>query len=140
MASRRGSHAARFAIRCSGAGIEGAVRIALFIALLVPCAAGAQDYFGSIVYSVEARQYGWANNHPTREAAEQAALAACRKSAADCRVVVWFRNSCGALATALESHGAETADSKAVAEDKALKLCAKRSRRCKVTRSFCAGS
>jgi serine/threonine-protein kinase len=119
--------------------MEGTVRLAVFIALLLPSLACAQDFFGSIVYSIEARQYGWANNQPSREAAEQAAMGACRKLASDCRVLVWFRNSCGALATASKSHAAETADTQSEAEAKAMKLCAKRSRHCKVTRSFCTG-
>jgi len=112
---------------------------ALATLAVVPQLGVAQELFGSIAYSEKAREYGWANNYSTREAAEQAALKFCRKSAADCRTVLWFRNACGALVTGPGGHGAGWADSQTAAVNKALKICASRSAACAVTRSFCTG-
>lgn len=113
---------------------------ALLVTLIVPCAGHAADYFGAIAYSAETRQYGWANNHPSRDSAEQAALPVCRKGGVtDCRVVVWFRNGCGALAVGAGGFGADWDARKEPAEKKALAACAKRSPKCTLTRSFCTG-
>jgi hypothetical protein len=54
--------------------------------------------YGAIAYSTSTRAYGFAYNYSTRAQAESAALGYCAQS--DCGVVVWFSNSCGALATA----------------------------------------
>lgn len=113
---------------------------ALLIASTIAGAAGAADYFGAIAYSAKTRQYGWANNHPSRDAAEQAALPVCRKGADDCRIVVWFRNGCGALAAGTRSYGANWAEDKAAAEKKAIAACAKRSGKCTLVRSFCTAA
>lgn len=99
----------------------------------------AQELFGSFAYSEKERQYGWANNYRTRDAAEQAALASCRKGAADCEVVLWFRNACGALVTGPEGHAAAWGLTEAAAVNKALKACASKSPACALTRSFCTG-
>jgi hypothetical protein len=113
---------------------------ALFIASMVASAGHGADYFGAIAYSAQTRQYGWANNHPSRDSAEQAALPVCRKGGVDdCRVVVWFRNGCGALAVGVRGFGADWGESKAPAEKKALAACARRSPKCTLTRSFCTG-
>ena len=89
---------------------------ALFIASMVASAGHGADYFGAIAYSAQTRQYGWANNHPSRDSAEQAALPVCRKG------------------------GADWGESKAPAEKKALAACARRSGKCTLTRSFCTGT
>ena len=72
---------------------------ALAMLAVVPCVAAAQELFGAIAYSEKAQKYGWANNYPTRDDATKAALEFCAKNGPDCRVVLWFRNACGALVT-----------------------------------------
>jgi len=113
-------------------------KLLLFLALLPPPAYG-QELFGAIAYSATKQKHGWANNYSSRNAAEEAALAFCRKSAGDCRRVLWFRNACGALVTGPEGHGADWAKSQTAAVNKALKACATKSAGCAVTLSFCTG-
>jgi len=112
---------------------------ALVVLAVVPHVAAAQELFGAIAYSDNAHKYGWANNYPTRDGATKAALDGCAKNGPDCRVVLWFRNACGALVTGPDSHGAAWAESRKAAISKAAKLCAERSEACKLTRSFCTG-
>jgi serine/threonine-protein kinase len=113
---------------------------ALAMLAVVPCVAAAQELFGAIAYSDKAYRYGWANNYPTRDDATKAALEFCAKNGPDCRVVLWFRNACGALVTGPNGHGAAWAESRKVAISRAAKLCAGRSEACKLTRSFCTGN
>ena len=112
---------------------------ALAMLVVVPQLAAAQELFGAIAYSDKAQKYGWANNFPARDDATQAALEGCAKNGPECRVVLWFRNACGALVTGPDGHGAAWAESRKAAISKAAKLCAERSEACKLTRSFCTG-
>ena len=83
---------------------------------VVPNLVAAQELFGAIAYSDKAHKYGWANNYPTRNEASKAALDGCAKNeGTECRVVVWFRNACGALVTGPDGHGAAWAESRKVA-------------------------
>lgn len=105
---------------------------------LAPWVAFAQNYFGAIAYSPKTGAHGWAKDHPSREAAERAALAGCRKYANDCRGVVWFRNACGALATGLKrEYGSAWGETQAAADSEALKLCAKYSKTCTIKQRVC---
>jgi serine/threonine-protein kinase len=115
------------------------LRTLLYLAALLPQLALGQELFGSFAYSEKGRKYGWANNYPTREAAQQAALDSCRKSAPDCQVALWFRNACGALVTGPGGHGAAWAESETAAVNRALKSCAAKSEGCALTRAFCTG-
>jgi hypothetical protein len=109
--------------------------VVAFLALPAPAAFG--QLFGSIAYSEKDRQYGWANNYPTRAAAEKAAVESCRTSGKNCRSVLWFRNGCGALVTGPDGHGAGWAATEPGAVNNALKACAAKSGACALTRSFC---
>ena len=51
---------------------------------------------GAIAFSEETGAVGYSYDHPTRDAAETKALEECGPG---CKVVQWFRNACGALAT-----------------------------------------
>ena len=112
---------------------------ALAMLAVVPHVAAAQELFGAIAYSEKAQKYGWANNYPERDGATKAALEFCARNGPDCRVVLWFRNACGALVTGPDGHGAAWAENRKVAINRATKLCAERSEACKLTRSFCTG-
>jgi hypothetical protein len=110
----------------------------LVLALLPgPALAQAQEYFGAIAYSDRTKAHGWANDFSSRAAAEKAALGNCSMHAEDCRAVVWFRNSCGALATGSQGPGWAWGETQAVAEQKAVKLCTQKSTTCSITRSVC---
>lgn len=101
----------------------------------------AQDYFGAIAYSATSGAQGWSNNQPSREAAEKAALKACRRHAKDCKAVVWFQNGCGALAVSSKVYGWGWGTTQALADAQAMKACSEHAKHCKVTRRLCtAGS
>jgi serine/threonine-protein kinase len=126
-----------------GIGRELVLRVSQLAALamlaVISHVAAAQELFGAIAYSDKAYKYGWANNYPTRDGATKAALELCAKHGPDCRVVLWFRNACGALVTGPDGHGAAWAENRKRAVNTATKLCAGRSEACALTRSFCTG-
>jgi serine/threonine-protein kinase len=113
------------------------LRTALFILALFPGVALAQDYYGAIAYSDGSKAHGWANDYPSRAAAEKAALTICRKHAEDCRAALWFRNGCGALAIGANGPGWAWGETQAVAEKEAVKLCTQKSTTCSIERSIC---
>lgn len=113
------------------------MRRTLLLLAFIPAAALAQEYYGAIAYSPATQAHGWANDHPSRSAAEKEALLHCRKEAKDCRVLVWFRNACGALAVGPKGYGWAWADKQATAEIEALKNCSKHSAGCSVNRRVC---
>ena len=55
------------------------------------------DRYGAIAYSRRTGHYGYSNRSDSRARAERRALESCEGR--DCKIEVWFRNSCGALAT-----------------------------------------
>lgn len=116
------------------------MRCALLILALAPAAAfaQAQEYYGAIAYSPRTGAHGWASNHPSRTAAEKAALSHCRKHGKDCKVQVWFVNACGALAVGADGFGTAWGSPQQAADDEAFKLCAKHSKACAVVRRVCS--
>jgi hypothetical protein len=119
--------------------MEGQLRLrvlALTLALLANPVL-AQDYFGAIAYSPKSGADGWAKDHPSRKAAERAALSGCGKHAQDCRNVVWFKNGCGALSVGAKAYGWGWGTTQALADAEALKACGKHTESCKVTRQVC---
>ena len=73
------------------------------------------------------RSYGYSFNHPTREAAEQAARAQCDRAArrpGGCIVGVWFDRACGAIALGNYGEwGVATALTASAAEKTAAAQC-----------------
>jgi hypothetical protein len=123
-------------------GAENQMRISqpglvLTLLLLGAGAASAADLYGAIAYSRSSAAHGWAKDHPSREAAERAALSGCRKHASDCQNVLWFRNACGTLAIGAEGPGWAWAETQSAADKEAMKLCAAHSTDCSVKRRVC---
>jgi hypothetical protein len=114
------------------------MRLALLLLLLAARpAAPAQEYYGAIAYAPRTGAHGWAKDHPSRDAAERAALAACSKHAKDCRGVLWFKNGCGALAVSAKVYGWGWGTTQKLADAEATKACAKHAGGCKVTLQVC---
>jgi serine/threonine-protein kinase len=109
----------------------------ILIALLFPALVLAEDYFGAIAYSPRTGADGWAKDHPSRKAAERAALSGCRQHAKDCRSVVWFKNGCGTLATSAKAYGWGWGTTQELADAEAIKACGKHASGCKVKRQVC---
>lgn len=80
----------------------------------------AADNFGAIATS-DSGAYGYAYDYPTREQAESAALQECGDQG--CRVQVWFKNACGAVAKDGENLGWGWASSREQAEANAMSEC-----------------
>jgi len=106
------------------------------VALMVQTApAAAQDYFGAIAYSSRSGALGWANDYRSRYGAENAALSQC---GGGCRVVIWFKNACGAIETASDhSFGTGWSSSRRAAESIAMGGCRENAADCGVRRWVC---
>jgi len=99
--------------------------------------------FGAIAYSPAKRAHGITYDYGNRASAESEALTFCRRlGASDCRVVIWFSNNCGALATASNgTYGGGYSGNKIGAETRALYYCRNAGGSdCAVQRSFCTGN
>ena len=75
--------------------------LAIAFTTLTPALAVADSY-GAIAFSPSTRADGWSNSFSTRADAERRALRECSARARDCRVAIWFKNACGALAVGAE--------------------------------------
>lgn len=108
--------------------------------LFATTAGVAQDYdqYGAIAYSLRTHRYGYSTGESSRDDAEQSALSYCK--VADCRIQVWFRNSCAAFATGNEGSvtgwGYDTNPRKA--RQRALNECKKRATDCRVLIAACS--
>src|SRR5258706_14079188 len=90
---------------------------------LAPAAARADctpgDCWGAVAYG-PGGAWAYAVNHPTRDAAGQAAQAECGNT---CTNVLTFHNSCGAYATSSSAYGWGNASTREDAEERALQEC-----------------
>lgn len=84
---------------------------------------GRSDSYGAIAYSRQTGGYGYSDGQNSRAEAENLALGYCRQYNKKCRNVVWFYNSCGAVASDGHKVSWGRADSEAEAAQKALKDC-----------------
>ncbi|MFM9941219.1 MAG: DUF4189 domain-containing protein [Hyphomicrobiaceae bacterium] len=102
--------------------------------------AEAKSKYGAIALSPSTRAVGWSYDAASRAAAEQAALAQCRKHASDCRVGTWFVDACGALAFGSGTKwGAAWGTTRGGAEQNAVRICGGGALSCAVTRWVCVG-
>ena len=109
--------------------------LASLVVLMGSPTAAAADYYAAIAYSTESGAVGYSNDFSSRAGAENRALAEC---GADCEVVVWFKNGCGALATGADNGwGSAWATSRAAAETTALANCANETTSCTIERWVC---
>jgi serine/threonine-protein kinase len=82
--------------------------------------------YGAIAYGKSSLRYGYSFDAGSRYDAESRALSEC--GAADCAVVVWFVNACGALARSTHGQiGWGWAATREQAESIALGYCEKES-------------
>ncbi len=57
--------------------------------------AAARDYYGAIAFSQGSGADGYSTNYSTQGGAQAKALQEC---GGGCKVILWFKNACGALA------------------------------------------
>ncbi len=92
----------------------------LALALAGPAAA---DNYGAIAYSPSTGANGYSYNYGSQGAAESSAMSRC--NAMDCKIVIWFRDACGALAVGSSGYGSSWATTRASAEQGAIAECGK---------------
>lgn len=95
----------------------------------------SRDNWGAIAYSESTGRYGYVYDFASQAEAINAAVEKCRTQ--DCRAVVWFKNSCAALAKGGTNYGYSIGETRAVAESKALAECRKRGGSCRIIQWVC---
>ena len=100
--------------------------------------ARAQDAYGAIAFSQSTGAHGYSYDYGSRAAAEQAAMAGCRKHGGGCKVVTWVKNGCTALAVgSRRGYGTAWAANQNVAQRAAVANCARHDGNCSVLRWVC---
>ncbi|MEE4355618.1 MAG: DUF4189 domain-containing protein [Desulfococcaceae bacterium] len=101
----------------------------------------AADRYAAIAYSPSTGAYGSSYDYPSRAAAEQKAFQTCARSGArDCRIAVWVRNGCAALAVGSGGgYGAGTGSNKGAAQNQAIGICSRYTRNCGIKTWTCTG-
>ena len=105
--------------------------------------AQAQDQHGAIAFSKEANggyKWGLSWNHEGRAEARNRAIQECRsKGGRNCGEILWFRNTCGALAVGGgNGYGTGWGESVAVAERSAISECREVNASCRIEASRCS--
>jgi hypothetical protein len=96
----------------------------------MPVAFGG-DVYAAIAFSTRTGRYGYGFNFATRAGAESRALDDC--DADDCRVIVWTRNGCCALAVGEDNkYGYGYGATRGTSESTALEECRKRTSGCRI--------
>ncbi len=105
---------------------------------LVAAEAAARNYYGAISYSQRTRSHGYSYDYGSRASAEQSAYNKCSQYGGGCKIAVWFRNACGALAVGQDGGwGSGWNANRPGAEAAALNSCNSVSYGCRVIRWVC---
>ena len=115
------------------------LKLAAGAAMLLAGAAHAES-FGAISISPETGATGWSFNAQSRWRAEDISQGNCYDYAGDCRVAIWFRNACGAVARGPDGWGADWGESPRSAQRAAIAACSRHSDGCRVIRWQCSGA
>jgi len=103
----------------------------LVVFLIGGIAAQAQN-FGAIAYSPSSGANGYSYDYGSRGGAQNRAMSECRKRARDCRIAIWFKNACGAVATGRNGWGSGWGNDRNRAELEAIKSCNQHSGGCRI--------
>ncbi len=84
---------------------------------------------------------GWSYSWSSRRQAEREAQQNCYENAGDCRVAIWFKNACGAVAAGDDGGwGSGWGSNSNRARREAIKQCSQYSDGCRVVRWQCSGA
>jgi hypothetical protein len=100
----------------------------------------AVNKYGAIAYSSSTGAYGYSYNNTSKYSANRRAIRSCRIRASkkDCKVVIGFKNACGALAKGYNrGFGYGSSVQKTIAKHNALNVCRRYTNRCRVIRTVC---
>jgi serine/threonine-protein kinase len=89
--------------------------------------------------SPETGATGWSFSYGNRRDAERKAQRSCNENADDCRVAIWFKNGCGAVAVGDDGWGSGWGYSRREARRQAIASCDQRTESCSVVRWQCSG-
>jgi len=92
------------------------------------------DNFGAPAYSPATGAYGAPYDHRSRRRAERVALRICRRYSGGCQAALFFKNGCGALATASNGGWGTT---RRIAYSDARRVCRNNGRNCKIRVCAC---
>ena len=96
-------------------------------------------YYGAIAFSQDSGANGRSWNFETKWQAKNRALRECSKHGRGCKVVLWFRNACGALAISPgNGYGASWDSDEYAARRSALRTCYKYNDTCSIKASYCS--
>lgn len=120
-----------------------AVLAAVLVATTASMQAQAQNRYGSIAFSQQpdgGYEWGITWNAESQQAARSRAVAGCRSEGGrNCSEIMWFRNTCAALAIGGgNGWGTGAGATTAEAQREALEKCRARNRDCQVAVSRCA--
>ncbi|MDV4161027.1 DUF4189 domain-containing protein [Rhizobium leguminosarum] len=117
-------------------------RISASLAILTVLAGAGPalaDSYGAIAYSPSTGALGWSYAHANRGDAEIVARRNCDSSANDCRIAIWFRNACGAVAVGHRGGwGSGWGYDNREAQRQAIRSCRKQTGSCRVIRWQCS--
>lgn len=113
---------------------------ALAAALVLGGGVAHADSYGAISLSPSSGATGWSYEFGSRWEAEDVAQGNCYDNASDCRVAIWFKNACGAVARGPNGWGADWAETSYRAKQAALASCSRHSYNCRVIRWQCSGA
>jgi Domain of unknown function (DUF4189) len=115
------------------------IRLAVFVALLLMAGAVlafADDHYGAIAYSTNNGRYGYTYDYSTQASAEAEALKNCGDLS--CTIILWFKNSCAALAIGDGySYGVAWASGRGDAETSAMTYCSQNGKGCSIAQWVC---
>ena len=119
-------------------------RISASIAVLTALAGtgpALADSYGAITYSPSTGALGWSNANDNRGDAETVARRNCDSSADDCRIAIWFRNGCSAVAVGHRGGwGSGWGYDNREAQRQAIGSCGRQTGTYRVIRWQCSGS
>jgi hypothetical protein len=103
----------------------------------IECEVG--NSYGAIAYSAKDQGVGWSRGSDDLSKAKKAAMDNCAARGSACKLLVWFNNSCGALATDGNIVRWGTALVKHNADQRALAECKKAAgKECAIQASVCS--
>jgi serine/threonine-protein kinase len=117
-------------------------RVLLFAGLLLAASvmqaqpAFAADHFAAFAFASETGAMGWsASDNASQGDAEDGALSECGPG---CEIVLWFKNACGAIATAPNhAYGTAWRNTREDAEEAAMHNCDARASNCRIRHWLC---
>ena len=110
------------------------------LTLLAGAGPALADTYGAIAYSPSSGATGWSYAYNSRGDAETVARRNCDDSANDCRIAIWFRNGCGAVAVGYRGGwGSGWGYDRREAQRQAIGSCSRQTSSCRVIRWQCSG-